>query len=527
MPSLLVRLARLNHYDPPGLLEHACLAGERGQGQASRPGQPKTFAQIATLTGIDPTTLCAATAHRFAPLLTPPDQSLNWLAPAGSHPLPCLGRDKRLQHLHPESAAQFCPNCLRAAAYHHLAWLPKVISVCLHHKCFLVEQCPQCRAPVTIRAMVETRCHQCQADLRRAPSTPLGRGARALLAQRVIQAWLMGSPLPDPHGTHLPPDQPPTVLYHLLAGLVFSLREPPRSTPDQHYGVLASVPTSLLNWPHGFHAFLDEYGYRRNRGNKREWFVDLDVLYVEGYEKQWQHPAFHFAREAFEEYLVKRYTASAHPAPPRWYGGQLVKAERFAYTTILEAAQQLHTSPEMVQRLAQLGYLVCFGPRGFFQRDGPFVRRSALWSLRRTWPKPLSPARAAWWLGTSVGTVLGLMKAGLLIAERDPHPNHEAQGQISKQSLVDLWSTVMCQAHHVRDSLPELIDLRRAAQRLETVGLKAADLISRVVAGALQVYRRLPGDTGLEALLFTEQDIQACAQVRKVKSRGDYSARKS
>jgi hypothetical protein len=402
-----------------------------------------------------------------------------------------------------------------------------VISVCLHHKRFLVEQCPQCHAPVTIRAMVETRCHQCQADLRRAPSTPLGRDAMALLAQRVIQSWLMGLPLPDHHVTHLPPDQPPTVLYHLLAGLVFSLREPLRSTPDQHYGVLARMPKSLLNWPHGFHAFLDEYGHRRNSGNKSECFVDLDVLYVEGYEKQWQHPAFHFAREAFEEYLVKRYTPSARLAPPRWYGGQLAKAERFAYTTILEAAQQLHTSPEMVQRLAQLGYLVCFGPRGSFRRDGQFVRRSALWSLRRTWPKPLSPALAAWWLGTSVETVLELTKAGLLIAERDPHPNHEAQWQISKQSLVDLWSTVMCQAHHVRDSLPKLIDLRRAAQRLETVGLQAADLISRAVAGELQAYRRLPGDTALEELLFTEQDIQACAQVRKVNSRGDYSARKS
>jgi hypothetical protein len=527
LPSFLVRLAKLNHYDPPALLEQVCLAGESGPGQASRPDQPATFEQIARLTGVAPTTLYAATAHCFASLFTALDQPPGCLTLPGDDSRPRLGSENLSRHLRPESVAHFCPDCLRTAAYHHLAWLPKMISVCLPHKRFLVEQCPQCHHPVTIRAIVETRCRQCQADLRQACSMPLGRDALGLLAQRVIWSWLMGGPLPDHRLTHLLPDQPPAMLYHLLVGLASSLRIPPTSTSDQRYRLLGSLPKSLLNWPQGFQMFLVTYGRRGLRKRTGDGYVDLDVLYTEGYERQWQHPAFQFVREAFEEYLVEHHTPLEPITPPRWYGGHPVRAERFAYTTIFEAAQQLHTSPEMVQRLGQLGYLVCFGPEGPFRGDRQVVRRSALWRLRRTWHEPLSLMEAAWWLGASVEIVEELVTTHLLIAKRDRPPNSDAQWQINKQSLADLWSTVMRQAHLGIGPLSKLIDLKTAVHTLEVVGVNAADLIKRVATGEVRAYCPLPVYAALDELLFAEQDIRACARVVKAKRRGDYRARKS
>ncbi len=155
------------------------------------------------------------------------------------------------------------------------------------------------------------------------------------------------------------------------------------------------------------------------------------------------------------------------------------------------------------------------------------MRRSALWNLRQTWHEPLSLAGAAWWLGTSVETVLELVKARLLIAECDRPPNSDVHGWISKQSLVELWSTVISKAHLVIRPLPNLIDLRMAAHPLEVVGLNVASLINRVATGELQAYRPLPVNTALDELLFTEQDIRACAQVVKAKRQEGYRARKS
>src|SRR3989304_5923586 len=77
LPSFLARLAKLNHYDPPSILDGLCLGYRKAREQAQRPVSIETFERLALLTGVDPTALYTATAHRFAPVLTPPDGTLH------------------------------------------------------------------------------------------------------------------------------------------------------------------------------------------------------------------------------------------------------------------------------------------------------------------------------------------------------------------------------------------------------------------------------------------------------------------
>jgi hypothetical protein len=90
---------------------------------------------------------------------------------------------------------------------------------------------------------------------------------------------------------------------------------------------------------------------------------------------------------------------------------------------------------------------------------------------------------------------------------------------VNKQSVADLWSTVMTKAQLAIGPLPELIALQEAMPMLSTVGLNAAGAIARVAWGELCAYCPQSFLWGFEALLFSPPDIQTCIQAGKTKTR--------
>jgi hypothetical protein len=584
LPSFLARLAQLNHYDPPSILDGLCLGYGKAREQAQRPVSIETFERLALLTGVDPTALCAATAHRFAPVLTPPGSTLHaWRLPDGQA-VSYLTLGNLSKQVRRESAAQFCPDCLQEGAYHRLVWIPVAVSACLRHQRVLVDRCPNCRASVTIRSVVDARCGTCQADLTQAPVIPIGADALGRLSQQVLQAWLMGTPLPDNLSARALPDQPPAILYRVMDGLRFSILNvrpgwrhlhkiaggPPRLPfprvvaqqplrPDQSYRLFATAFKALLNWPDGFFAFLQAYWRHGETQGASRPYAELGILYAQWLGKKWQPPAFQFVQDAFAEYLVNRYADSMSSLHPHWHCGQLAWADHFAYATIEDAARLLHTSPEMVERLAWLGRLVFLGPQARFGSHHQFVRRVEVLTLQRKWHEALPLQEAACWLGMSADVVRELVAAGLLTrvpgarppgapptlqpsvgqgvaahrpstrrsgmgkrsgtAKRGLDANGAAHGLVSRQSVADLWSTVMTKAQFALTPLPELIDLQEAMSMLSTVGLNAAGVIARVARGELRAYRPQSFFWGFEALLFSPPDLQMCVQVGKTKTR--------
>jgi hypothetical protein len=563
----LARLAKLNHYDPPSILDGLCLGYRNAHDQALRPACVGTLERIAALTGLDPVALYAATAHCFAPPLTPPETSLEWWTLSGGQTVPRLTVRPLAHQLRPVSAAQFCPTCIRQDAYHRLIWIPVAVSACLRHQCVLVDQCPTCRALVTIRSIVDTRCGRCQADLTQTRFISTRKDSLGMLSQQAIHVWLLGAPLPKNDSLGSLPDQPPAILYQVVNGLrlgilpigpgwrylhpiVGSSRLPfprlvaqPPLTTDVSYRLFATAFKAIRDWPEGFYAFLRAYCHRGDGEGTIAWPVDPRDVYSQWFTKKWRHPAFQFVRDAFEEYLVDRYADSMSRMPTRWYHGNPRGLHRFAYATIEDAARLLHTSPEMVQRLAWLGRLRFLEPQARFGPHHQFVWRVEVLALRRMWHEALPLHEAACWLGVSVDMVRELVTAGLLTkvpgarlaahrpstgrsgmgkrrgtAKRGLDTNGAAQGLVSKQSAADLWSTVMAQAQLAIDPAPELIDLQEAMPMLSTVGLNAAGVIARVARGELRAYRPQSFLWGFEALLFSPPDLQMCVQTGKTKA---------
>ena len=458
----------------------------------------------------------------------------------------CLLSGKLSQQLRAESAAQFCPDCLREAPYHRLIWLPMAVSACCQHQGVLVDQCPACRQSLTIGDIVATRCKKCGASLKETQGIGIGQDPVGLLSQQVIQSWLMGGPRLDQHLSPALPDQPPAVLYSLLHGLRFSITQVTRlrradsvrpvpqnwrslhdilgillrrpvpghltsqnSTSEQSYYLFATAFQSLLNWPDGFHRFLRAYCGRDGREDAYGVYLALSELYEQWFDKCWRHPAFQFVREAFDEYLLEQSAASAIAVHTRWRCGQPARADRFAYATMAEAAQLLKTSLPMVERLADIGRLQWCKPQEPFGQRSPFVLRIEVLRLRRQWEEPLSLNQAAWWLGLAIDVTLDLAQAGLLTSECRSGLNGSMHWLIHKQSVVDLWSAVMAKANLTLHALPEMVTLGTATQRLKAIGLDAAGLVERAAAGNLHAYRPIPVSSELDAVVLSQRDIHA------------------
>src|SRR2546423_2952707 len=117
LQSLMVRLSRLNDYDVPDTLFQILQEGEsKQQGLKERIALPRhieMYQRLEALTGRSIPDLYAASAHRFATVLTPPDISIDLLGIAESISLPMLAWSLAAKQLRPASAGQFCPLCLR------------------------------------------------------------------------------------------------------------------------------------------------------------------------------------------------------------------------------------------------------------------------------------------------------------------------------------------------------------------------------------------------------------------------------
>lgn len=69
------------------------------------------------------------------------------------------------------------------------------------------------------------------------------------------------------------------------------------------YILYATAFKALVNWPQGFHDFLDAYKLRDGQVPNGQLRHDLGRIYFPWLQKMWQHPAFSFMLEAFDHYL--------------------------------------------------------------------------------------------------------------------------------------------------------------------------------------------------------------------------------
>jgi len=276
--SLLTRLAALNRHTPPTIINlcfHAPSAKFNSQHLLDIPERPfkaTTYDRLAIFTGLAPTDLYAATPHRYSRVVMPPYQSPLEISLTGHAPVALCTVRGANRELRGVNQAQFCPACLKEAAYHRLIWSMNAVSVCLQHQCLLVGRCPQCRQNISVRAVVQGHCLHCAADLTLAPTRSIRDDTFGRFAQRTLLAWLEGQAPRGEWATALPPHPAPLLFHfirkvrHLLLRNLDSqalLNLPRRysrsrvgdTLPEAQYELTQLAMRAIVKWPRNFIEF--------------------------------------------------------------------------------------------------------------------------------------------------------------------------------------------------------------------------------------------------------------------------------
>jgi len=316
LSSYLHRLAIGNSYVPLSLLTnliHRRLARAGIKDNLRSPMRPQTYDVLSELTCASAQELAAASIHRLAqaPLLALMEQDQVYLS--NGQPILLLNHSVKYRALRRDERAQFCPHCLREAAYHQLSWFPWESTVCLKHQCLLVDTCPCSQGGVSIREIVQCRCSRCGVDLANIATDDISDDALALFAQRTIQLWWGMNVPPKPWDGWGLPAEPVPILHQLFTRLTRSVTI---VWEWEHvYGLTTIQPNihatqktafgALVNWPQGFWTFLQTHLQREKALYRCNGLVHPDnSSIVRQLLDLSESPCFHFVGDAVSQFLV-------------------------------------------------------------------------------------------------------------------------------------------------------------------------------------------------------------------------------
>ena len=536
LPSLLMRLSKINHYVPSSLIIGLAL-GDTAEKEyyldLSRVLSSEILARLETLTTLDTFTLYSSSYHSFAPIMMPPEIAAGSLELASNTIVPLFtGRFAQYQ-LRPEFGAQFCPQCLKISAYHRLMWVPVATAACLDHKCLLVNRCQGCSKLVKIKDLIEARCSKCKASLMEAQSIQVENDEFGLFSQSVIQSWFSRDAL-FRSGTYSLPEQPVRTLYRLVDGIRqvlmqvkpdwsyfhhLSIQMPATTsmrnmktqalTPHQSYCLYATALKAIMNWPQGFYEFLDAYRGQVGKGKPSDHAVryDLGSLYT-WLEDHWQHPTFAFVQEAFNEYFIDRYGLKHAVLKSGRYRDNKDIIERIKYITVKEACSLLHTDDDTIKLLVDVGKLTRYESQDIHK----YLRldRAEVLTLQAKWLDSLSIAEAEALMGAPPEVIPGMVEAGLLIAELSTSEGF-GRWRINKSSVLGFIDALTTRCHEIVEDCSSLIDLTVASRMYaRKSGLDLAHLLLQVVKGYLPIYYKKGQSFSMRNFFFDRLDIDKC-----------------
>jgi predicted site-specific integrase-resolvase len=520
LASYLARLSFLNAHQGTAPLRRLCQERLTGADILEWPLLPETYAVMAGLTLNEVSDIYTATPHRFAAVISPPDEPPETICLADGRVVPLLTSGLIQHHFWPVEDARYCPVCLQAAGYHRLSWSFCLVSVCLEHQCLLIRGCPHCRRALHVRHIVERKCPECAGDLSGVTGQSAARDNFGLMAQQSLMAWL-GLACPPMIDDIAP--VPPAVLYRLLFHLCRALLEVkspgwfywhrdngrPASSPKeqrivgyktmepaQSYLLAATAFKALINWPDGFYAFLGAYQMRDRRKQSYTLQSDFGAVYLQCLEKYWRAPEFQFVQTAFDDYLIANFPLTPSVLHSRRYQETPGLAARFPFMPVAEAARSLQTTPAIVERLVRREMLTAYQPDKGKRRSPKktsraslkLVGRAGVLELQARWETAVPLADAAAVLGLSKSVVLDLVEIGVLAAVRGPAVDETNSWQLAQESITGLVEQIEARARHYydRDSTP--VNLTYAAQVLSPYGYNVAGVIQLMLEDKIRCY---------------------------------------
>jgi len=450
------------------------------------------------------------------------------------------------KHLRPERAVQYCPLCLKVAAYHRLIWLPIASAACLEHKCLLVNLCPGCGNSVRIRDIIETRCSSCKTNYTEAEPISIENDSFGFYSQSVIQNWLNAHASPISTIYSLP-QQIPRNLFRIIDGIRFSLLHVNQDWPllhniniqrlslslptdglqiltaEQSYCLYATSCKGIINWPVGFHQFLTEYRKREKKSRFHNEAIyhglsdELGTLYSQWINKRWKHAAMEFLQQAFYQLLADNHPSLASAICLTHYRNTPELADKLRYMSLNEAVKFLGTSDERLKLMIRSGRLLSYTEQG--KSRIVLVKCEDVIELRNQWELAIDLKEVANWLGLTKKVVLQLVQIGLLAAQQS-----NAEGfywMFSPADVTECLKRITERATYcsiVEDGNREnMLSLREASRLLQNnMGSGAiANTLQKVAEGNLRAYIQTDKKLQLGTLLFTRCDIDTYIETIK------------
>jgi hypothetical protein len=535
LTSWLWRLALANHLPSPALLLLHLRQAVSSQTPTVRHillnlRETALFGALGELTSTSAPTIYTHTLHRFAHALTLPDQPDEWLQLTADETVRLLQPRMNCDGYTPHFA--WCPTCLAEARYVRLYWHVPFVACCTVHRCWLRDACPRCQGKLTEQDILNGCCGHCGFCLDTASAIPVPEDDLLFRLQTTLMSWLYQTPPPD-LGL---PDAPVHVLLRILHGLRYAAQRagnawvfhhiPPNiPRPDldilthrkltlyERGSLYSTAFRGLVDWPHGFHAFLDAYRQRpapRERTGLRR---EFGTLYISWINRFWKSPLLEFVQTAFNDYLLAHISANCivYSTRSRDYPQLL---DQLDYVDLHHTVRYLHSSPYSVYRLMEEGHL----PRCTFENDAFSVwfKRQDVEALRRQWERYVPFLDVVQQLGISKRLTRQLITAQLLRAVPDDAGINRRWLFIYEDSLPALLQSLKPCTTIQAQPPPEHVLLRDVCIRHGgSVSLNLVQLLQRVQAGQLAAYHADETLLPLGEMWFRVEDIDTLSEAVK------------
>lgn len=522
LPSLLERLVQLNYY--PSLRTLIQLGCEPlTAGSLACPQSVGTFLWLSGLTGIHPKDLYAASNHSLGLDLRsrrPLPKKFSWAHANSEIKLP---KNRAYDVFRFVTGAQYCPNCLRTRDYHRLIWSLIPATICLEHKCLLVNQCPKCHKQLSVKEIVRKCCQACQTDLSAVKSRSVADDQLGLRSQQLIQSWFIGIFEPV-YGSGLPSVRP-AELYRLLQSLLGCLMTrqkdwgmlsaPLNGLPKQGilpmhkwlrlrqqllslnseevFHLYRAAFSGIFNWPEGIFDFWDAYSGHEAKQSLRSLQISWNGTF-------WKNPEFELAHSDFIDYLIAR--KIPFPAAlaekfrnEKWF------VEKTGLCSIEYASTVSNIAVRDLNQLLQHGLLrLCTWE--YARRNIPILEIEKLLRLKQQWAVGWSVEEARTWLGVSEQTMDQLIKLGLVAVVQKTKGGKSKQ-LLSCQSAKDFFEKITSQLKLFEGNPRDTISLRDAAEYFGCIEKYRSVLLQLVVNGILPAYKREQEIQRLDRVYFS------------------------
>lgn len=511
-PSILLRYLHQKAVQTTPILQHQLLHMQT----------PALFQGFSELMYLSPSELYVHTLHIFAHALTHPGQANETIELSSGETVKLI--PPRLHHDFYTRRFGWCPKCLAQARCVRLHWHIPFVTCCTTHHCWLLNHCPYCEKHITEADIVTGVCADCGFRLEEAEAVPVPEDDLLFILQRTVMSWLYGTQPPDlgfPQTTE-------NVLLRVLLGLRYATQRAgngwefhhfPPHIPRPNLDILqhrlltrferGSLYTTafrgVVDWPHGFYAFLDAYRTRPACKGRLGLRGQLGQIYVKWISRFWAHESFDFVQTAYNSYLLANFPATQIVSIQRAqiYPELVVQTD---YLTLHHASAVFDIAPTTLHWLIAVGKLKAHNIPPYPNRI--WLARDELEAVQLERKKAVPLAVVSRLLGVGKQRVYAMLQAGLLNLSTgfvaNPDPGIGIELSTVHTFLSDLQQRVTIAQP---DKVLKPVSLVKLCLHLATLGVNLPDVFQYILDGRLTAHHPRPDLLPLTDLWFLPETV--------------------